>query len=249
MTPEPLLVRVYGDSLSLPRVSEGVAAGATYPELFCRELRRRRPERDVILFNRARGAGTVTTLVADYLRDAGYFGNPGADRLVIQCGICDCAPRPLPPAMRGLVARLPGRLRQGVVGLLHEHRPRLVSFGPVWRETRPSSFHRTYAYWLGLAVRECVRVYAVNIAPVTDSLEAHSPGLRASIALYNRLIGEAVDALGSKSLVLLDAHAAISARPRGIEACINANDGHHLTAEGHRLYSELVLEREGATES
>jgi hypothetical protein len=245
--PDPFVVRVYGDSLSLPRVDEGVGAAATYAELFGRGLRQRHPGRDVVLYNRARGAGTVTTLVADYLRDAGYFGRPGADRLIVQCGICDCAPRPIPPALRAIVGRLPAFLRGRAVGFLHEQRPRLVRVGPVWRETRPSSFRRTYAYWLEQVVRDCVRVYAMNVAPVTDSLEAHSPGLRASIALYNRLIGEAVAAVGSKNLVLLDVHAAISARPGGIEACINANDGHHLTAEGHRLYSDLALGCEDAT--
>src|SRR5262249_18582347 len=146
----------------------------------------------VHLYNRSRGGASIARLIEDYQMDAAYFGQQSNDFLIIQCGVVDCAPRPLPTTLRALVSRLPKHLRSKVIRFLHDNRAFFVSKGPTWRVARPSSFMKAYQYWLERAVKECDRIYCVNIAPTTDEIESRSPGFSESIELYNRLIEEAV---------------------------------------------------------
>ena len=50
---ERFLIRVYGDSLSLPRVSERVAYYQTYPEMLAAAWRQSLPDAEVHLYNRS----------------------------------------------------------------------------------------------------------------------------------------------------------------------------------------------------
>ena len=91
MSADGLLIRVYGDLLGMPRSTDGISYMETYAEILA-DGRSIYPRRQVHLYNRSRGAGTVRSLIADYLQDTSYFGTGETDILVIQCGICDCAP-------------------------------------------------------------------------------------------------------------------------------------------------------------
>lgn len=233
-----MLIRVYGDSLGMPRLGDQIPYHATYAELLSEECRRLYPGKEVHLYNRSRGAGTVRSLIADYLQDTSYFGTGETDILVIQCGICDCAPRPIPPAARTAVGKLPGPLRKTVIAGLHNNRSWLVRLGPPWREVRASSFLKTYKYWLQQAAGQCGQVFAINIAPTTNEIESHSPGLQKSIELYNRLIAQAVQEAEATNVVLVDAYGAIHAS--GSAQYVNQEDGHHLTLRGHELYGDLL---------
>lgn len=244
MCERSLLIRVYGDSLGVPRASEGVPYTKTYAELIRAAIERMHPSSPVHLYNRSRGGGTVTSLLDEYLMDTGYFGPQSDDILIIQCGIVDCAPRPVPPAVRAMVGRLPGRMRIGTIAFLHRNRAKLLSIGPTWRETKPRSFIKTYRYWLERAATQCGRVYAINIAPTNEKTERQSPGLTSSIEMYNALIHQAVDEASSERVHLVDAYGELSRAARAGRDLITAEDGHHINVEGHAIYARLVLEAE-----
>jgi acyl-CoA thioesterase I len=242
-----LLVCVYGDSLSLPRFDEGVPFFRTYPELLREEWERLRPPLSVHIYNRSRSAAIIPDLFADYSTDMSYFGG-GGDILIIQCGICDCAPRPIPDWLRRIIGHLPAPARLRIIRVLHENRARILEAGSVWRRTSPIVFASLYRRWLSRASREFRRVYAINIAPTTTAMEEHSPTLEQSIEQYNDLIADAVRFVGAANVHLIDVSDAIRETPGGIMSYVNPHDGHHITPEGHALYGSLIstIEKTGA---
>lgn len=238
-----LVVRVYGDSLSLPRVQDGIGHRDTYPELVVDGIRHCFPGLSVSLYNRSGGGMTINALYERYLHDCSYFGNSSGQVLIVQCGIVDCAPRPIPAAIRNLISKLPSPIRATVIGFLHRARPHLLKAGLSWRLTTPKHFARLLSRWLSHAADTFERVYVVNIAPTVPTVAAHSPGLADSITVYNELIRESIAACPLRSVVLVEINAAITEAERGT-SYVNGADGHHITREGHKLYSHLILSHE-----
>jgi hypothetical protein len=234
---------VYGDSLGLPRATEGIPYTSTYAEVLRSSLETARSE-EVDLYNRSRGGATIRGLYEDWATDMTYFGAGEAAIVVIQSGIVDCAPRPIPTLIRRIVGRLPGPLHRYVVRFLHVHRVNILRAGAVWRETPPDAFSGVLRRWLNEAGAVSGRVYVVNIAPTTMAMDAHSPGLAKSIEEYNRLISSAIRESGRSNVRLVDVHEAILGAPDGVSRNINPGDGHHITADGHALYARLIVERE-----
>jgi hypothetical protein len=237
------LIRVYADSLGMPRVADGVPWHATYAEELRRDLESRTGHRHS-LFTRSRGGATTTDLLDVFGADRFYLGRAGGV-LILQSGIVDCAPRPVPKAVRRLIERLSPALRRPIVHLLHTHRRTLLRLGPVWRMTSPDAFRAALEQILGHAIEDADTVLVVNIAPTIDSIERHSPGLGASITEYNELISTVVGSTASDRVKLIDVHHAITHDAAPVETFISPSDGHHLTRDGHALYARLLAEAAG----
>jgi acyl-CoA thioesterase I len=237
-----LLIRIYGDSLSMPRAEDGIGYLETYPELILRSLLQSVPDVRVHLYNRSIPGGNVCKLYDEYHRDTAYFGGNENDIVVIQVGICDCAPRPLPPRARRWVDRSPAFLKNRIIRFLHKRRPGLLKRGLWWREVEPEVFTDVYRTWLTRSVKESTDVYVINIAPTTVNIEAHSPGLKRSIEMYNAQIREVTDSLRAPNLHLIDVYTEFSEEADRGSPCINPKDGHHLTLRGHEVYSLLILQ-------
>ena len=240
--PTGLLVRIYGDSLSLPRPADALAPEQTTGELLRAGLLATRPSSPVSVFNRSRGGATAEDLWRLYLQDVGYFGRESDGLIVVQCGVVDCAPRPVPPRIRDKIARLPALLRWPVARALHLLRPLLLRAGLSWRSATPDRFESTMREWLAALSKEKAPVYLVNITPALPSVESHSPGLSASIVHYNDILERCAAHAG---VVLIDAHAAMVSRRERLQEFLTAADGYHLTAAAHRLVADLILERHG----
>jgi hypothetical protein len=236
-----LIVRIYADSLALPRAETGIGLGVTYPEVLRGLLRDTHPQQAVLVHTRAASAGTVGVLHQQWLIDNPYFGHPGADLLVIQCGVVDCAPRPLPHWARRALSRFPRGVRGLVVAFLHANRPHLLRAGIRWRRTPPRRFARILGRWLAAMDGARCRVCVVNIAPTDPASEAQSPGFGRSISAYNDLIASTIASLTGGNVALVDVHRRISAEPSGVRTYV-AGDGHHLTESGHVLYAQLIME-------
>ena len=238
------LIRVYGDSLSMPRYDDGIPYEETYPELVRDVIQRAHPSVQIHVFNRSAGAATSVSLLEQYTRDNAYFGPSQTDMLVIQCGVCDCAPRPIPPNLRWALERSPSFIRTPIVVFLHRNRARLIRGGFLFRNVQPESFKKALRSWLDAAARDSRQVFVLNIAPTTEKIEQHSPCFMQSITAYNQIIADVVQEAAAHNVTLLDVHSAISESPRGKLVYINENDGHHLTGQGHRLYASLLCEQE-----
>lgn len=239
-----ILIRVHGDSLTMPRESVGVPYPDTYAELVRAHVAAVHPDAQVHLYNRGRGGQSIKTLFTDYSMDQIYFGSPGGDILILQVGVVDCAPRPIPGWFKWLLGHSPGPVRKPFVSFLHHNRARLMNMGFRFRTTGPAKFTRVLGKWLARAAAEFSRVYVLNIAPTTPEMEAHSPGLSAAIVRYNGLIAETVASLGVDNVHLVDVHARIMEEDEGLERYINPEDGHHITAAGHRMYADAIAEFE-----
>jgi hypothetical protein len=238
------LVRVYGDSLSMPRQSEGVKYFQTYPELLLAAWKHQVPESEIALYNRSYSDANAVRLLETYRSDAFYFGRPGGDIAILQCGIVDCAPRPIPPKVRSIVSRLPASIRDRFASFIHNNRAAMLRSGLIWRVTPPRLFLKTLTATLNLAAPDFSRVYVINIAPTTPATEARSPGLSESIRNYNSLIEEVVHAVAARNIHIIDVHKLISSEPSHIESLISPVDGHHISAIAHRLYADAILANE-----
>jgi lysophospholipase L1-like esterase len=231
-----VVLLVYGDSLSLPRAQGGVSCLDTYPELLRETLA---GALRAAVLNRSRAGTSIGALYGQFVSDSVYFGGEARHLLVIQCGIVDCAPRPVAPSVKNRIARLPTPLRWAIARLLHYTRPYLLRAGLVWRNTEEAPFEQVLSDWLTRGERIAHSICVINIAPTTAATDAHSPGLAASIDRYNALIARVVAAPRRVPVHLIDVHRAISQRPDGLRECIDA-DGHHITLAGHRLYADLL---------
>jgi hypothetical protein len=109
MNRKPLIL-VYGDSIALPRQSEGIAPEDTMAELLAAhyaELGRPRS-----LYNRSDSGKTITDHRSKYEHDVGLFSAGREDLFIFQGGVVDCAPRPLPPRLRRKLERKPAFIRR-----------------------------------------------------------------------------------------------------------------------------------------
>jgi hypothetical protein len=242
--PDRLLIRLYGDSLSMPREAEGIRYFDCFGELLAASLRKALSGTEVSLYNRSYSGPRITDIYETCRADTFFFGSDGNDIAILQCGIVDCAPRPVPPKIRSIVARLPGALRNLIVSFIHRNRASMLRSGLIWRVTPPQAFTVSMIETLKLMLPSFSRVYVINIAPTTAGTEAHSPGLSESIDQYNRLIKDSIAAVGSPNIRLIDVHSAILSQAQPIEQYVSQVDGHHITVRAHQLYAGLILEQE-----
>jgi hypothetical protein len=236
-------VRVYGDSLGLPREEVGVTPVDTYAERFKEAVSTARG-RKVLLYNRSRGGATIDVLRREFVADSPYFGRSTRGILIVQCGIVDCAPRPIPRWLRSAISKLPVPVRAPIVYFLHHNRGRLLRLGPSWRLTSPGRFRGELQKWLATAATQVEEIFVLTIAPTTTRTEAHSPGLSASIDSYNAVVRQVVEEArppAGARICLVDVHAALQAVADDQPPCVSPDDGHHLTCAGHALYAALLM--------
>jgi hypothetical protein len=239
-----ILIRVYGDSLGMPREFDAIPFYCTYTEILKQKLELIRSGKQICLYNRSNGGWSIKSLWAHYQSDSTYFRPGKGDVLIIQCGIVDCAPRPVPSFLRRIISLLPKRINYAVAELLHNYRPNILRSGFSWRHCMPQEFKSILIKWLTTAKEDFDRVYVVNIAPTNEAIEAHSPGLTSSIKLFNKLIFKSIKSVAAKNVYLMDVHEAISHSASGISMFINEKDGHHITLEGHKLYAQMIATNE-----
>jgi len=241
---KPVILMVYGDSLSLPRAFEGIQCYHTYPELIRQWYIKSRPESEVYLYNRSQGGGNIELLYKEFQRDCDYFGNSDEKVMILQCGIVDCAPRTIPMWLRAQISKVPGPQRAPITNFLHNNRSKMLNLGLVWRATPPEKFRRLYKNFLSQASKEFSRVYIFNILPTTENIEKHSPGLGASIKRYNRIIGEVVASVRADNIRLLDIHEFAAGGKTKEGDFVNVKDGHHISPVGHKVFYDMFVEGE-----
>jgi hypothetical protein len=232
-------VRVYGDSLALPR--QGVVANEARYVALLEEWWRSRGTA-IELLDRSFGNQTVPKARELWIHDNPYFGDE-VGVLILHCGVCDCAPRPLSPWERAFVSRLPDPMRERVVRVVHRFRATLVQARNL-RIVPPQKFRRIYRDWLPNAAQHAKRTYVINIAPTNADTERRSPGFGENIRLYNDIIAETVRELGTPSTTLIDIHRVIESSPDSVDAWVLREDGHHITERTHRAIFEQIRDRE-----
>ncbi|MBF0405899.1 MAG: hypothetical protein HQM10_00990 [Candidatus Riflebacteria bacterium] len=237
-----MIVHIFGDSLSLPRLSDGIPFHLTYPELFKGELSMKYPNLNLHLFNWSHGGANITSTLDEFLLRNDYFSQDAKNIFILQIGIVDCAPRPLPKLLRGFVGVLPDVLQKPIVRFIHNNRARIQKAGFVYHKTPPALFE-TVLNELMERIKKLDRIYVFNIAPTNKKTEKHSPGFTRSVMQYNEIIKSVIQRHSSPNIFLIDVFNNIN-NPSRISQYINKEDGHHITVEGHELYTKLLLENE-----
>jgi hypothetical protein len=235
---DKIVIKIYGDSLSLPRPLDGVCYGEEYANLLQERLADSTVNRDVFLYNRSEGGATVVRMFKRFKDDRIYLGEGGI--VVIQCGVVDCALRPLPKPLRLLLGYAPGFARKAIVAVLHRNRARILKAGLGTRLTSAARFRKVVSQWLREAESSQDYVLLINIAPTNPATEEHSPGFTKSIEMFNKILHESVLKNNSDKVRLVDIFQAIKDRSENVNVFINKKDGHHLTREGHLLYADTA---------
>ncbi len=233
------LIQIHGDSLSLPRNKEGVPFYLTYPELIRSSIEEIKKGKKIYLYNFSRGSITINQVYQELLEKIGYFSRTG-NILVIQIGVCDCAPRPIPYWLRNIIGTLPEKARTYAIKQIHTNRPLIQRAGIKWQMVPPRTFLEYYAKLLSVATKAFDRIYLINIAPTNPETEMQSPGFSFQIEKYNSLIKEVVENMNNEKLRLLDVHSKIKNKTGELSLYIN-KDGVHITVLAHRMYADMIL--------
>ncbi len=236
-----MLMTIYGDSLSMPRAVAHVDVSQMYFEHIKEWYMTTHPGQQVYHYNRSIGGASIDLLWQKFWSDTPYFEGIDPKILIIQSGVVDCSPRPLPHWARAFLSTWPSCLRQPIVDFLHRHRPQLLNAGLCWYRTSRQAYEKVIKTWLTTAAPLYQRIYVVNICPTNEAIEQHSPGFSASISAYNQTIKDVIDAMGLGKIKLIDIHGVIKQQGH-IDQMINVKDGHHLTAAGHALIAQLIKE-------
>jgi hypothetical protein len=237
-----VLIHIYGDSLSLPRNTEGVPYYKIYSEMLKDKIQASQPDQKIYLYNWSRGDATIEYALNELKRHIFYFSCKG-NILILQIGVCDCAPRPIPLWLREYVSRLPSFLRKPIVRFLHNYRATIQKLGIYWQNTKPQVFEKKVKDFVSLAEKNFERVYIINIAPTNSETEKHSPGFGLQISNYNKILHNVAKTTSGSNIKFVDIHREIAADPQGIQKFIN-KDGHHLTSSAHELYLNEILKVE-----
>ncbi len=237
-TNDKFLIHVYGDSLSLPRNSIGVPFYLIYPELIRNKCEELMPEKRIYLFNMSRGSATIESVYTKLKRGT-FFFSCNSDILIIQVGICDCAPRPIPLWLRNIIGKLPSKIREVIVKKIHNNRAAIQGAGIKWQMVVPASFTLHYNKVVTEALKEFDRIYVINIAPTNSAGELQSPGLSSQIDTYNKLMKGVVESVNNDKICFVDVNKEIKARQEGLGEYIYS-DGHHLTLKAHQLYAQMI---------
>jgi len=238
---EKFKVRLYADSLGLPRIGK-VTVNERYIELLLRYWEEHHAE-GVSCLDRARCNYTIVDLYSWFSEDNKYFGKEG-DVMILQEGVVDCAPRPLPRKIRTVISKSPRLLRRIIVKFIHKNRATLQNYGFKFTLTKPDDFYLHYFNWLNEIKEVFNRIYIINIAPTNENIEKHSPGFTENVSKYNKLIAKAIANVNSDKIKLIDIHSLILNSEHSLDDLILPEDGHHITALGHSLYANKIIELE-----
>lgn len=234
-----MIIQYYADSLGLSRPGV-VKLNERYIHLFECWLREKVTE-NIVVINRARRGLTIDQLYEIFEEDESYLlDEPVRDILIIHEGICDCAPRPISKKLRVVISKLPIFLRIRLVSYLHNNRAKLLKRGNVHYLVEKNKYEEYLQKWLSQAISNFKRIYIFTIAPTNAEIESHSPGFERSIVSYNSIIEKVVKSLNTQIIQLIDMYSIIK-KQSNIDDIIVKEDGHHITALGHKMYAEQLI--------
>lgn len=234
-----MIIQFYADSLGLPRPNI-VKVEETYIQIFANWLRQQ-TQQNVYLYDRAKGGAVIDQLFNTYKEDLTYIDGH-KNILILHEGICDCAPRPISPLARKILGKTPGLFRNKIIKYIHKNRAKFLKKGFIYYHTPKNKYQSILTEWLSNAIEQFDKIIIFTIAPTNDKTEAHSPGFSSSINAYNSIITKVVKENSSEKIVLIDTYSLINASKDLIQKYITETDGHHLTSDGHQLYSSKLIE-------
>jgi acyl-CoA thioesterase-1 len=219
---------VMADSLAMPRQGEtNIAFEATYPYVLDRSLRQRLNTQSPMIIERGMRRRTIEYVLDEWL-ELVELRTP--DVVIVHVGIVDCAPRVFLRRERQFVENLrPARLRNMVLGFVHQHRRAIVRMrGRVY--VPPQRFSSLVAQVVHKAKQSKLRsLVLVNIITPPAEMEARSPGFIENVNTYNEILKSQAHGEGIH-LVDLDRMIRDGGGPDKLTV-----DGIHINEAGHAM--------------
>ena len=237
------IIRIYGDSLSMPRAAAGISFQDTYGEKLKRELLEKSGI-DYVLYNRSNGSRTVVTTLQLITTDDIYFGKNGENSIVIiQVGLCDLAPRPVPQKVRNKISKLPSILKDIIIKFLHNNRKYIQKY-KYFQLVSPKDFEIQYNEMLKICSTEFEKVICINVPPTHPETEEHTPELSINIERYNEIIARLVKNNEYRHVYLADVNKILAEKCKNGEDLHDyiLDDGQHITIKGNELYKNILID-------
>ena len=207
---------IIADSLALPR--DRIAYEHTWPSLLADDTP------DVTWINRAVRQSTTERLNTEGDRGGDCLEVFEPDLVILQLGICDCAPRVLHRRTAAIAYRLPFQLGTHLSSWLERRRGRKVEncFVPL------RSFEDNLRSYLARAASQSTQVIALAVLPTSKRLSEKSPLINGQIRAYNATL----DRLASEHSNL---HVLYGFKGETSIDDLFVDDGYHLNGQGARL--------------
>ena len=214
-------ILVVGDSLPFgrPTSSEPIDVPESWPELLVRD------DPELRLYLRARGANTSREVLLDIAQTRGYYSAQYFDRAIVQVGIVDATPRPMPL----FASRVIGLGPTDWLGDRIERRiNRSRTFYRLWGRPKVS-VSRFESYLTGIVrnLAECSKeIVLIGLQPPSTSLQAKVGAY--SVQPYNdvlrRVASSSTKAPTAAAILNLPLH----------------KDGYHLSRRGHESLARFL---------
>lgn len=231
-------IRLYADSLGLPRIGSVLPVERYFYLLQNYFYEQKKYRLDII--DRSKPGLTVKDLHYSCYQDSTYFGEL-TDLIIIQVGIVDCAPRPIPIGLRNFISTLPSFIKSRIINFIHNNRSKLLKYGFKFYTVNKEEFEQIYFKWLSDIIKTTKKIVVINISPTNAKIEAHSPGLEQSIFEYNLIIKNVISKVNSQNIYMIDVERDIIRDKKFIDEYI-LEDGHHISALMHEKIFEKIIQ-------
>ena len=217
----PRRILILGDSLAFHRARDGQRLEECWPWLLKAQLR------TADIWVRSEPAGLIHRTLAQVR----LFGSSLDlfDMVIVQAGITDSCPRPIPYWLHLFLGRLGDGWLQRFVN--RHYRLLLRARRQTW--TSEDKFRTTLVQILEAVTPTSTLVFVPIVRPC-KKLAAKAPGAAVTAERYNTIIRTVTETYGSGSARVLDDFAA------ACSADFVLDDGHHLNAAGHRLLADQL---------
>lgn len=185
----PALVLIIADSLALPR--QGLPFKHTWPAILSGALK------DVTWINRGVRESTTERLNTEGEQGKDCLEWYEPDLVILQLGICDCAPRVMKRSVARLFHRLPFNLGFRFSTLLEKIRGRKVEncYVPI------SDSEFNIRRYIDRATSIGTQVIVISILPVSQFLFAKNPRIKEQIEKYNAMLNRLSDEFPCLSVI------------------------------------------------
>ena len=157
------------------------------------------------------------------------------DRLVLQVGINECAPRPLSVSERAWLGRLRSDwLRKQIIRIIHRFRPQIIRVRGLRQVTPLPAFKASVARVVAAARERNIPVLILPITTVTAVAEARTPFTNREAARYNAALAAfssaGVRVATQRDIFGTDEATGLVASPETV----------HLSPDSHRMMASFV---------
>jgi lysophospholipase L1-like esterase len=220
---------VIGDSLVMPRPSEGGIAAVPLEATWPRRLQQRLMHLDTEVVVFGQRERTSRHLATD-LQQCIEFNIP--EIVVLQIGVVDAAPRIISWQERRVLRFVPSRVRHEFIEHRKHNRQATTAANPLGKVyVPPDEFSQRITAFVTEVhnLLPTTQLFAVPIVADVDAMEKKSPGYGSNLFLYNRLLASV------RGLEVVPV-------PRLSSSSFMA-DGYHLGVSGNALVAKAVADR------